>query len=348
VGYFQSPSIQRAARQALEAVEEYLAARPLTFSECVPCYCNGHGDTCNIWTGEGCICRDNTITNSGKCEPNAYGSCWHVQCAECATEIELSDLRFDLRGTPVNGRFCYASLAGNVEVLAEIFPRETANFEVTAGITNVGIRLSIMRDQALNGRLRLVLTKSNNITVDKASGALVGNAPLLTDRVFDGTVTQVISSDGHNFLLDRFFVTVYNPTDTTMSFAFIFSQPLVGINLFVFFSVFFSAFFLFFAMIVLFAKFRADYERAVMSQQEQVQLEVRAGVGVGMGDSGDGEVGGGVGSGLPLLTKLANCSPTPRFPLSGNGEPAHGRHYCAARPFSHIWAGGAACSCCYF
>lgn len=273
-GFFQSPRLLKAAAAEGQHVQPYLAAQPFVFSECVPCDCNGHGDMCDVWTGEDCNCRDNTLTDRSDCDVATYGTCWKAQCAECEAQIVLNNLRFELRGEPADGRYCYAALSNGVMVQGRIRGGDTANFEVTAGITNVDMRLYFQRDEARAGPLRILLTTTNNVTID-SKGTVVTSGLLLEDRRLHDQTILVLDSKRYNFLRDRFHIVLHNPAAATAEFSFVYDQQLVGINLFVFFSVFFSAFFLFFALVVLFAKFRADYERAVHSQQEQMQLEVR-------------------------------------------------------------------------
>ncbi|QQP51302.1 Uncharacterized protein FKW44_012624, partial [Caligus rogercresseyi] len=80
-------------------------------SDCRPCWCNGHGNTCNKITGANCLCYNNTLSDLHKCARlSLYGtepsSCFKYQCSLC-NEYFL--------GQPENGHQCYRVMTVDTE-----------------------------------------------------------------------------------------------------------------------------------------------------------------------------------------------------------------------------------------
>lgn len=71
------------------------------FDGCQPCFCHGHGDTCDPITGESCNCANNTENDrqcTGKPHKTMLTPCWQLQCSKCK-EYFL--------GIPTNDHQCY-------------------------------------------------------------------------------------------------------------------------------------------------------------------------------------------------------------------------------------------------
>jgi hypothetical protein len=278
-GYFQHPDLLKAAQSASKPPTQYILEDPGVYSRCVPCNCNRHGEHCDPVNGEECECADDTFSDLAKCRSRDFGSCWHVQCATCLSSISLPSGTLSLDGDPTNGRFCFAVPKLGVSASVSVAPGATGQFVLVPTFTNVDLHLVVERDMADDGDLSVLITTSNNLTWDVVTGALL--VPPATSRPVRSRVRVTIASADYNFVTQRFYVTVLNSGQGQARFNFVYTQPIVSINLTVFFSVFFSAFYLFLAGLIVVAKWKQEREERQQSQQVQVQLEVSGQPGVG-------------------------------------------------------------------
>uniref|UniRef100_T1JFI7 Multiple epidermal growth factor-like domains protein 8 n=1 Tax=Strigamia maritima TaxID=126957 RepID=T1JFI7_STRMM len=69
---------------------------------CRPCECQGHGNSCDPYTGEKCNCQNNTETDQ-HCNQKSKTvlPCWMQQCSKCKDSF---------LGTPTNGHQCYRQM----------------------------------------------------------------------------------------------------------------------------------------------------------------------------------------------------------------------------------------------
>uniref|UniRef100_A0A0K2SV94 Multiple epidermal growth factor-like domains protein 8 n=1 Tax=Lepeophtheirus salmonis TaxID=72036 RepID=A0A0K2SV94_LEPSM len=99
-------------RTCEQCVERHFRGTEDTRNDCRPCWCNGHGNTCDQITGENCQCHNNTYSDVHQCRylrMNLYGresSCFKYQCSRCK-EYYL--------GYPENGHQCYRVMTVDTE-----------------------------------------------------------------------------------------------------------------------------------------------------------------------------------------------------------------------------------------
>jgi archaellum component FlaF (FlaF/FlaG flagellin family) len=245
-------------------------------SICIPCFCNGHSQVCDSISGENCRCEDETETDTDDCRPSEFGTCWHAQCGACKSNSLFDGLSLPLEGNPTNGRFCYGVPNEQGVTSQTLQPGQVVHFMVVPTFTNVDLKLFVEQDMARVGaRVRVYVTTNINSSLDDNGLPQFDTEPVLAEEVVSRKRFD-ISNANYNFVNDHFYVTLQNrgTEATTVQFAFL--QPVIAINLFVFFSVFFSAFYLFLAALIGVAMWRRTMEEQIRSQQEQVQLEVRA------------------------------------------------------------------------
>ncbi|EDQ89881.1 uncharacterized protein MONBRDRAFT_24778 [Monosiga brevicollis MX1] len=292
-GFFIDPDILVAAHAADMDPTEYVLSNASVPMSCVPCDCNGHASTCDAVDGTDCPCADNTETDLTDCDEDSYGSCWHVQCASCVSYISVGDVTLTLNGDPTDGRFCYTLPSSGMVTSVRLPAQTMLQFAVIPTFTNVDIRVVVDKDVADPGNLEVRIFDTINVSTGNvtyktyvpldgmASGvrrATARAAPPASSPVLDGTVrdrhTFILGSKQHDFQQERFYVFVINPeTASAIDVQFFYVQPVVSINLFVFFSVFFSAFYLFLAALVIVAYFKRRVDERRVQQQEQVQME---------------------------------------------------------------------------
>ena len=274
-GYFLDPALIQAAEQFGLSPRDYVDSTPANVS-CVPCMCNGHANTCNADTGEGCPCVDYTYTRSSDCQP-ALGSCYSAQCTACLPTVSVGTSQLQQDGSPLDGQLCYMVPSVGMSLDQSIEAGEIQPYLVIPRYTNVDIRVYLDIDIASAALLNVYVTLHSNVTKDSYN-MLVFNEPVLDSVAARGRVVLTISSNDHNFDQDHFYIIVSNSAASSASvhYRIAFLQPFVNIDLFVFFSVFFSSFFLFLAVVALGFKIRSHFEERMIQHQAEIQMEVSA------------------------------------------------------------------------
>ncbi len=276
-GFFIDPAIQLEALSLDKDPRDLIVDNLTLWTECVRCRCNGHSDMCNSVTGEECQCEDNTRSAAANCNADVYGSCWHAQCDTCVDSVTVQGRSLQLTGDPRNGARCLVVPSSDAVVQQVLGPGELVSFQVTPKFTNVDMRLHSEADRAVATRVRMYVLQTPNVTVDAhdASTLRFSSAPLFAEDVV-GLTTYVAKYTRFNLLQDRFYVTLHNIGANATEVVFYFTQPVVNIDLLVFFTVFFSSFFLVASFIVGVAKLYVRANARATSIQEQTQLQVRA------------------------------------------------------------------------
>ncbi|EGD72476.1 laminin B1 [Salpingoeca rosetta] len=276
-GHFLDPAILKSARDAGLAPLDYIEQNASTVnSSCVPCQCNGHSSVCNSITGEECQCKDNTLSSANNCDEDEYGSCYHAQCDTCMDSQSYSGVVLQLSGDPRDGRPCFVVPSADVAVQQQLGPGDLITFEITPKFTNVNMRLFAEVDRALPSRVRMYVLRDANVTVDERTHQLeFGQAPVFAEDVERRTLF-VAKYKAYRFAEDRFFVALHNTGANATSVLFYFTQPVVSIDLVVFFTVFFSAFFLFAGVVIGASKIHVVLSERATTIQEQTQMQTLA------------------------------------------------------------------------
>eukprot|EP01135_Chromosphaera_perkinsii_P011179 Nk52_evm6s2356 gene=Nk52_evmTU6s2356 len=193
-----------------------------TTVRCVDCNCNGHGSECSKF-GK-CTCFNNTIGSN---------------CTQCKNGF---------LGEPSDGRPCFqVTLEGQI-YNATTNANELDYVVISPKFTNVDILLTISITSG--GPVKAFVTTDSK--TPKNESKLLGEFASLRSDV-------VLESGANDFREDRFFI--YLEALTTSSYKLVFSQTVVQIDLFVFFSVFFSAFYLFLTTLSYAWHWKMRYER---------------------------------------------------------------------------------------
>jgi hypothetical protein len=272
-GYFLDPTLIVEARRRGLTPRQYVDTTAANVS-CVPCMCNMHATTCNADTGEGCPCGDNTFTRAQDC-PAA--GCYGSQCAACLPTVSINHVDLQLDGYPINGHMCFLVPSGDATFDLAIGAGEVQPFLIVPRYTNVDIRIAIDLDTARSDQLLLQISTDSNITRNM-SGVVAFRTPPFYSNTFRGRLSLAISSDDFDFDEDHFYVIIRSASPTTVSYRATFLQPLVSIDLFVFFAVFFSSFFLFLALVAISFKIKTRFEERAAQQAAVEQMEVRGAV----------------------------------------------------------------------
>ena len=194
----------------------------ITNLRCVDCNCNGHATDCSK-TGS-CFCLNSTQG---------------ANCTQCKS---------GWLGEPADGRPCFLvkqekSVYEEINVLAN-----TVKYIVlTPRFTNVDMLITVNVNK---GKVIASTVKDPLMPIENAT--LLGAFSEFREEL-------VISSASNNFREERFYV--YLKAMTNSSYRIVFSQTVVQIDLFIFFSVFFAAFFLFLTALGYVWQLKMRYER---------------------------------------------------------------------------------------
>jgi hypothetical protein len=273
-GFFQHPDLILAASKLRITVPQYIATTE-ALSQCVPCRCNGHGDTCNPDTGEECPCQDNTVTRQSECDLR-LGSCYNSQCTSCISSMLYDNTELQVDGSPEAGQRCYTVPTSDVVLATRIRRDELHHYMVIPKFTNVDIRIYVDVDKFSAKALQMYVTSDRNLTQDAATKVLdFRSPPQWNVTVRQKQIVRVSSAD-FDFVSSRFYVTLVGVDEGELSYKFYFLQPVVTIDLFVFFAVFFSSFFLFLAAVIVVYRVKSGIDSRIQVQQEALQMQTMA------------------------------------------------------------------------